>query len=104
MLAMSLDRAAALWAEKSNLPRPHRATLMRWATKGVRGARLHAQRRGGRWFVTDEALSEFHRLVNADTGSPIPRAAGPVRGAEIELAHAKLSKKICGRRAAAAHA
>lgn len=92
-IAMSMERAAAWWADRSSTPRPHRQTLIRWATRGVRGTRLRAERRGGRWFVTDEALVEFHRVLNADEAA-VGRPAGQVRAAEIEAAHARLASKI----------
>jgi len=91
--AMSMERAAAWWADRSRTPRPHRQTLIRWATRGVRGTRLQAERRGGRWFVTEEALVEFHRVINlVDVGQSRP--AGVTRAAEIEANLAKLERKL----------
>lgn len=95
-IAMSMERAAAWWADRSHTPRPHRQTLIRWATRGVRGTRLQAERRGGRWFVTEEALVEFHRVINlVEVGQSRP--AGATRVAEIEANLAKLDRKLARR-------
>lgn len=92
-IAMSMERAAAWWADRSRTPRPHRQTLIRWATRGVRGTRLEAERRGGRWFVTEEALVAFHRLLNRiDDVDPMP--AGGRRAAEIKANLARLDRKL----------
>lgn len=98
MTAMTMERAAAWWADRSRTPRPHRQTLIRWATRGVRGTRLAAERRGGRWFVTETALVDFHRVLNQSAGTD-RRPAGTARVAEIESAHAALASKLQGRRA-----
>lgn len=99
-ITMSMERAAAWWADRSHTPRPHRQTLIRWATRGVRGTRLKAERRGGRWFVTDEALVEFHRVLNQADGTT-PSLAGRLRCAEIEAAHSRLASKLNRRQAPA---
>lgn len=96
-IAMSMERAAAWWADRSRTPRPHRQTLIRWATRGVQGTRLRAERRGYRWFVTEEALVEFHRALNAIDGAG-PRVASADRAAEIEANLAKLDRKVNRRR------
>ena len=92
MNAMSMERAAAWWSRMSGAPRPHRATLVRWAMHGVRGFRLRAERSGGRWYVTEEALLEFHRRINElpDVASP----AGPARAAAIAGRHRRLDELI----------
>ena len=97
MTAMTMERAAAWWAGRTHTPRPHRQTLIRWATRGVQGTRLRAERRGYRWFVTEDALVEFHRRMN-DAASTAPRLADAARVAEIQENHARLKNKIAGRR------
>jgi hypothetical protein len=101
MTAMSMERAAAWWADRSHTPRPHRQTLIRWATRGVQGTRLRAERRGYRWFVTEEALVEFHRLLNA-IDSQAARPASLARSAEIEANLDRLDRKLSRRRGALA--
>lgn len=90
--AMPIERAAAWWARRSGTPRPHRATLIRWATRGVKGHRLRAERNGGRWYVTEAALVEFHRVLN-EQSIAIP-TAGPVRVSEIAAAQRRLDELI----------
>lgn len=94
MQAMNFARAAAWWAEQTNTPRPHSSTIRRWVVKGVGGTRLQAQRRGGRWFVTDDAMQEFRRIINSDAGLATLKAADSLRAAEITKAHAKLDAKL----------
>lgn len=93
--AMSMERAAAWWARRSGAPRPHRSTLIRWATRGVNGTRLRAERAGGRWYVTEAALVEFHRKLN-EQSIEIP-TAGPVRVMQIAAAQRKLEERIAPR-------
>jgi hypothetical protein len=38
---------------------------------------------GGRWYVTEDALRDFHRHLNALPVALADRTAGPVRAAEI---------------------
>ena len=60
---ISMQRAAAYWAKVTGAPRPHRGTLVRWATRGVRGRRLRAELLGGRWFTSEAEVDEFLRHV-----------------------------------------
>ena len=85
--AMPISQAAREWARITKTRRPHRATLIRWCTKGCRGVRLCARRAGGGWFVTRDALVEFHRQTNdrADTMSTALEA-DPARAGEIAAA------------------
>lgn len=50
------------------------ATIWRWRTKGVRGAKLESVAIGGRWFTSDEA---FARFVEATTGAAPPVSQAP---------------------------
>ena len=100
MTAMSMERAAAWWADRSHTPRPHRQTLIRWATRGVRGTRLRAERRGWRWFVTEDALVDFHRRMN-EIESSIPTSASAARAAEIDASFARLTQKLNRKRGSA---
>ena len=80
---MTIDAAARWWAQRCGTTKPHRATLIRWATRGCRGRRLRAELHGGRWYVTEDALRDFHRHLNALPVALADRTAGPVRAAEI---------------------
>jgi hypothetical protein len=40
------------------------STPLRWITRGCRGVRLEAFRRGGRWFTSREALERFFARLN----------------------------------------
>jgi hypothetical protein len=80
---MTIEAAAAWWARYCRAPRPHRSTLIRWATRGCRGRRLRAELSGGRWYVTEASLREFHRQTNEPRPDAVDRSAGPTRAAEI---------------------
>ena len=83
---MPIEQAARWWARRCGTDKPHRSTLVRWATRGCRGRRLRAELAGGRWFVTEAALADFHRHLNELPADVPDRAAGPVRKAEIAAA------------------
>jgi len=91
---LSIEAAATWWARRSGTPKPHRATLIRWATRGVRGIRLPAERVGGRWYVTEAGLLEFHRRLNSRPEVPPP--AGAIRAAEIAAAQRELEAILGG--------
>jgi Protein of unknown function (DUF1580) len=59
--------------------RVHLSTVMRWRTRGVRGARLEAFRLGGRWVTSREALARFIAAVTAASRSTTPRDLIPTR-------------------------
>jgi hypothetical protein len=40
------------------------STPLRWITRGCRGVRLEAFRRGSRWFTSREALARFFARLN----------------------------------------
>jgi hypothetical protein len=88
--ALPLTRAAAEWARITGAPRPHRATLARWCVRGCRGVRLRGELAGGAWYVTREALVDFHRRLNEPRPEAADRVAGPARAAEIERTIAEL--------------
>lgn len=44
---------------------PHSSTLNKWVTYGLRGVKLRATRVGGRILVSESALAEFQRAVDA---------------------------------------
>jgi len=71
--------------------------MLRWAIKGVKGMRLRAERLGGRWYTTPEAIEDFVRQVSefpADAGNRNP---GPVRAAQLQTALDHLDRKIARR-------
>lgn len=97
---ITMSDSARLFARLTGAPRPHRATMLRWAIKGVKGTRLRAERLGGRWYTTPEAVEDFLRLVNTVPDDTTDRTAGPVRAAQVQRALDDLDRKIAPRRAA----
>ena len=94
---ITMSDSARLFARLTGAPRPHRATMLRWAIKGVRGTRLRAERLGGRWYTTPEAVEDFLRLVNTLPSEPTARPAGAVRAAQVQRAIDDLDRKIAPR-------
>lgn len=97
---ITMSDSARLFARLTGAPRPHRATMLRWAIKGVKGTRLRAERLGGRWYTTPEAVEDFLRLVNTVPDDTADRTAGPVRAAQVQRALDDLDRKIAPCRAA----
>jgi len=95
--ALPLTQAAAEWHRITGARKPHTATLARWCIRGCRGVRLRGERSGGQWYVTSEALREFHRLTNILPAQAVDHFAGPARAAEIARSLARLDQMI-GRR------
>jgi hypothetical protein len=91
---LPLNAAAREWARLTGTKRPHRATILRWCTKGCRGIRLAGERAGNVWWVTPAALREFHRRLNERSCEAAPSTAGPVRVAEIARALQELDAII----------
>jgi hypothetical protein len=54
---------------------PHISTIHRWMLRGVRGIKLETVLIGGRRYVSDEALNEFLRLINANDTSTGPASS-----------------------------
>jgi hypothetical protein len=92
--AMSMIDAAKWLAAMTGGPRPHAHTVLRWATKGIRGQRLRAERIGGRWFVTPQALAEFHRRINQEPEGGHVGEAGDMRRGQVQAAVAQLRETI----------
>jgi hypothetical protein len=91
---ISMQRAAAYWAKVTGAPRPHRGTLVRWATRGVRGRRLRAELLGGRWFTSEAEVDEFLRHVTQVPESCCDQSAGPVRHEQVQAALTDLDQRI----------
>lgn len=102
---ISMTEGAAYWARITGAPRPHRCTLIRWATKGCRGKRLRAEPLAGRWFTTEADIEEFLRHVSQPQADAVDRTAGPARAAQVQRAlddlDARIAPKRGGRRPAA---
>lgn len=96
---LSMNQAAAHWAKITGTPRPHRSTIIRWSTRGVRGCRLHAEPIGGRWYTTDQAIEEFLRHVvgTAPRGGQQETPAGAARAAQVQRALDRLDAKLAPR-------
>lgn len=95
---ITMQDSAKLFASITGAPRPHRATMLRWALKGVRGKRLLAERLGGRWYTTPEAVEDFLRHVTALPDDVTDRTAGPARAAQVQRALDDLDRKIAPKR------
>lgn len=95
---ISMNDGAAHWARITGAPRPHRCTLIRWATKGVRGQRLQAEPLAGRWYTTTDAIEDFLRHLSQPPATAVDRAAGPVRAAQVQRALDDLDRVIAPRR------
>ena len=95
---ISMNEGAAYWARITGAPRPHRCTLIRWATKGVRGQRLQAEPLAGRWFTTEPAIDDFLRHVTSLPAETVDRTAGPVRAAQVQRALDDLDRVIAPKR------
>jgi len=91
---ITMQDSAKLFARITGAPRPHRATMLRWAIKGVKGTRLRAERLGGRWYTTPEAVDDFLRHLNTLPDDASGRAVGPVRAAQVQRALDELDHKI----------
>ena len=96
-MLLTANQAAAAWGRMTKTPRPNRATIVRWCVHGCRGHRLRAERLGGRWFTTQDALAAFLRETNALPDSVVDRSAGPARAAQVADAIARLDAIISRR-------
>lgn len=90
---LDMQAAAAYWARITGVPRPHRGTLIRWATKGVRGHRLQAEPLAGRWYTSEEAVEEFLRHMGEKTVATVGNGS-PARAAQVERAVSDLDEQI----------
>lgn len=95
---VTLEKGAAIWAKLTGVPRPHRATLLRWATRGVKGHRLQAERLAGRWYTTPRAIEEFLRQASRPGDQGLASPAGPARSAQVQRTIDALDRKIAPRR------
>jgi len=95
---LPVNRAAAHWAAITGTPRPHRSSLIRWATKGVRGIRLRGEHIAGRWYVSEQAIEEFLRSTTQLDEQCVDRAAGPARAAQVQRTHGQLDIEIASKR------
>jgi hypothetical protein len=91
---IDMQAAARYWAGITGTPRPHRGTLIRWATKGVRGRRLRAEALAGRWYTTTDAIDEFLRHMTQPIADCLDKPASPARAAQVERAIDELDRMI----------
>jgi len=61
---MKISRAAFFWSRVTGSPLPHRATLIRWIQRGVRGVRLKGERYGNLYYVRPCDIAAFHEEMN----------------------------------------
>jgi hypothetical protein len=95
---ISMNEGAAYWARITGAPRPHRCTLIRWATKGCRGKRLQAEPLAGRWFTTEPAIDDFLLHLSQPPVDAVDRTAGPARAAQVQRSLDDLDRMIAPRR------
>ena len=91
---IDMQAAAAYWARITGTPRPHRGTLIRWATKGVRGRRLQAEPLAGRWYTTTDAVDEFLRHMAEPSPGCVEATVGPARAAQVGRSLVELDRMI----------
>jgi hypothetical protein len=91
---ITMQAAAAYWAKITGAPRPHRGTLIRWATKGVRGLRLEAEPLAGRWYTTTDAVEEFHRRMVEPVAVGAAHAGTSTRAAQMVRAVDELDEML----------
>jgi hypothetical protein len=94
---IDMQRAAAYWARVTGAPRPHRGTLVRWATRGVRGRRLRAELLGGRWYTSTAEVDAFLRHLTQVPELCCDQSAGEVRQSQVQAALDDLDKRIAPR-------
>lgn len=90
---IDMHAAAGYWAAATGTPRPHRSTLIRWATKGVRGLRLRAEALAGRWYTTTDDIDDFLRHMTQPIGECLD-ASSAVRAAQVERSLDELDRRI----------
>lgn len=95
---ISMNQGAAFWARITGAPRPHRGTLIRWATKGCRGKRLRAEPLAGRWYTTEADIEEFLRHVTTPPAAAVDQSAGPARAAQVQRSLDALDQMIAPKR------
>jgi hypothetical protein len=64
------------WLRGRGGRRLHVATVHRWCTRGIRGARLEFVQRGGTRVTTEAALVRFFRTLTFDDCRPADSASG----------------------------
>ncbi len=94
---ITMQAAAAYWAKITGTPRPHRGTLIRWATKGVRGVRLVAEPIAGRWYTTSDAIEDFHRRMPRPAMTCSDPTVFTTRAAQVERAVGELDQMLARR-------
>jgi len=94
---IDMQRAASYWARVTGAPRPHRSTLIRWATRGVRGRRLRAELLCGRWYTSTAEVDEFVRHLTHVPEACCDQAAGEVRQSQVQAALYDLDERIAPR-------
>lgn len=71
--------------------RPHRSSMWRFATKGIRGVRLETIVSGGRRYTSREAVLRFVAATTAAAnGEPMSVSLSPKRREQKEQAKARL--------------
>jgi len=90
---IDMHAAAGYWAAVTGTPRPHRSTLIRWATRGVRGLRLRAEALAGRWYTTRDDIDDFVRHMT-QPDAECQGAASAVRAVQVERSLDELDRMI----------
>jgi len=82
---LTLAQAARLFPPRRRESRLATSTLWRWATRGVRGTRLHVVKVGGVTYTTAAAIRDFIERTNG-AASPDQPSASPSRRSQRAVA------------------
>lgn len=81
---LQLREIGANLPRPASVPAPHRITVQRWISRGIRGVKLETVRIGGSVYTSREALARFIERTNsvaiaAEPGFDIRQQAGGAR-------------------------
>ncbi|QDV34107.1 DUF1580 domain-containing protein [Tautonia plasticadhaerens] len=91
-----LGQVSALIPSSRPGKRTHISTIWRWATKGVKGARLETVTIGGSRYTSREAVQRFVERLSGSPGDQAgrdPSAASPVRTRRTEARRLRDSER-----------
>jgi len=71
----------------------HISTLVRWVTKGIGGVKLEAEKCGGRWVTSREALQRFVARLTPCVVAPSNQSPPDARRHADQVAAEKLSRR-----------
>lgn len=75
--------------------RPHKATIVRWRTKGAKGVLLKSTRLGGQSYTSESDLLEFMERLNAPSDDvSVPQATPRQQERAAHKSAAQLKKRL----------